>query len=64
MGRTADMGTVEAGKMANLVLLRADPLADIHNTSQIQAVWLKGAFFDDAALAQFLQSARQSAHKR
>ena len=40
MGRSAEMGT-EAGKTANLVLLRADPLADIRNTTEIQAVWLR-----------------------
>jgi imidazolonepropionase-like amidohydrolase len=30
------------GKIANLILLGADPLADIHNTSRISAVVLQG----------------------
>lgn len=61
MGRSAELGTVETGKIANLVLLRADPLADIHNTTQIQGVWLEGKYFDEAALAQMLETAKQAA---
>jgi hypothetical protein len=61
LGRSAESGTVEAGKVADLVLLRADPLADIHNTTQIQAVWLQGKYFDEAALAQMLERVKQSA---
>lgn len=61
LGRTSEMGTVEAGKVANLVLLRADPLADIHNTTQIQAVWLQGKYFDQPALARMLEETKQSA---
>jgi imidazolonepropionase-like amidohydrolase len=59
MGRSAEMGTIEAGKMADLVLLRADPLADIHNTTLIQGVWLQGKYFDQAALAGMLEAAKQ-----
>jgi imidazolonepropionase-like amidohydrolase len=52
-------GAIEPGKIANLVLLRADPLADIHNSTQIQAVWLQGKYFDQAALAHLLEAAKQ-----
>ena len=55
-----DLGVIEPGKIANLVLLRADPLADIHNTTQIQAVWLRGKYFDQAALAQLLETAKRA----
>jgi hypothetical protein len=61
MGRSAELGTIEAGKIADMVLLRADPLADIHNTTQIQAVWLQGKYFDEAALARMLEAAKQAA---
>jgi len=61
MGRTADLGTIEAGKMADLVLLGADPLADIHNTSQVQAVWLEGKYFDKAALVEMLEKVKERA---
>jgi len=63
MGRSAELGTVEPGRIANLVLLGADPLADIHNTAEIRAVWLEGAYFDEPSLAQLLQRAKQQASK-
>jgi imidazolonepropionase-like amidohydrolase len=56
-----DFSIIELGKIANLVLLRADPLADIHNTTKIQAVWLRGEYFDQTALAQLLETAKQAA---
>ena len=37
-----DAGTIEVGKRADLVLLTADPLADIHNTQKIEAVIVHG----------------------
>jgi imidazolonepropionase-like amidohydrolase len=30
-----DLGTIEKGKVANLVLLDADPVSDIRNTTKI-----------------------------
>ena len=36
------VGSIEAGKQADLVLLGADPSADIRNTTQIEAVYSKG----------------------
>lgn len=59
--RISELGSIEAGKSADLVLLRADPLADIHNTTQIEAVWLHGAYFDRAALANLLKAAKEEA---
>ena len=47
--RAADrLGTIEPGKEANLVLLDADPLADITNTRKISAVILRGKLVDDS----------------
>jgi hypothetical protein len=45
------------------VLLRADPLADIHSTTQIQAVWLRGKYLDQAALVQLLAKAKEQASR-
>jgi imidazolonepropionase-like amidohydrolase len=37
-GMSAELGSVEPGRIADLVVLSADPLADIRNTSSIEAV--------------------------
>lgn len=61
MEKTADFGVVEAGKIADLVLVGANPLKDIRNTTQIQAVWRKGKYFDKPALNRMLETARAGA---
>jgi len=61
LGRSAELGTIEAGKIADLVLLRGDPLADIHNTTQIEGVWLRGEYFDEGALKGILDGAKERA---
>lgn len=56
MGCDGERGSVAVGRQADLVLLREDPLADIANTSTIDAVVLRGAWLPrellDAALAR------------
>jgi imidazolonepropionase-like amidohydrolase len=61
LGMEKDLGTIEKGKIANLVLLDADPFADIHNTTKISKVFLTGKEFDRAALDQMLQNAEIAA---
>jgi hypothetical protein len=51
---TDSLGTVAAGKLADLVLLDADPLVDITNTTTIRAVVANGRYFDRAALDSLL----------
>jgi hypothetical protein len=41
-GKLQDMGTIEPGKLADLVLLYANPLDDIRNTRKIRMVVLRG----------------------
>jgi imidazolonepropionase-like amidohydrolase len=50
LGRLDDMGTIEKGKLADLVLLRADPTADIHNAKLIDVVIKDGRIIDRSAL--------------
>jgi imidazolonepropionase-like amidohydrolase len=54
VGREATMGTVEQGKNADLVLLDANPTADVANLDKISAVVLKGKYYSRAALDRLL----------
>jgi hypothetical protein len=50
LGLLDSLGTVERGKVADLVLLDSDPLQDIGNTRKIAAVVAGGKIFDKPAL--------------
>jgi len=53
-GEEAQFGAVEPGKVADLLLLRANPLDDIRNTQNIEAVVLLGRLFTRADLDRML----------
>src|SRR5262249_5358803 len=61
LGRQADLGTVDKGKLADLVLLDANPLEDIANTRKIRAVVLAGKYFDRRALDRMLKGVEEAA---
>jgi imidazolonepropionase-like amidohydrolase len=54
-------GTVEPGKTADLVLLDADPLADIRNTQKIRAIILRGKLLDRSFLDDLLSKEEEFA---
>ena len=61
LGKPGRKGTVEPGQTANLVLLDASPLADIHNTQRIRAVILHGMLLDRPTLDKVLSSVEKFA---
>ncbi len=63
LNRGHELGTVEEGKLADLLLLDANPLEDITNTRKITAVVANGRYYSKQALNQLLQSAEVAAKK-
>jgi imidazolonepropionase-like amidohydrolase len=59
-----DYGKVEMGKVADLVLLDANPLDDIRNTQKIAAVVAAGRYFSRASLDRTLSDVEATANKR
>jgi len=50
LGKLDDLGTIEAGKLADLVLLTADPTVDIDNAKRIDLVIKGGQVIDRSKL--------------
>lgn len=53
------LGTITERKTASLMLVRANPLEDIRNASQIESVFLRGRYFNRDALDRLLQQTRE-----
>jgi len=59
-GMQKTLGTIEKGKIADLVLLDANPLDDISNTKRIDAVVLNGRYFSKEARKKLLEDVEAS----
>jgi len=64
LGLSDSLGTIEAGKIANLVLLGADPLQDIRNTKRIATVLSEGSVFERKALDNLVAKASSTASSK
>ena len=63
LGKLSEMGTVEKGKVADLVLLDANPLDDIGNTQRIAGVVAAGRYLSRPDLDRLLRGVETAAAK-
>src|SRR5262245_13111360 len=57
LGRAGDLGSIAPGRLADLVLLDANPLQDVRNLRRIATVIADGRVYDRAALDAMLAKA-------
>ena len=64
LGRLNSTGTIEKGKTADLVLLDADPLADIANTQKIDVVIVGGRLILKSELQKMMAEVEAAANRK
>jgi imidazolonepropionase-like amidohydrolase len=64
LGMETSYGSIEPGKIADLLMLSANPLDDIHNTQKITAVVANGRFLDRSGLDQILAKVETAAKQK
>ena len=52
LGIAEDVGTIEAGKLADLVIMDADPLEDVANTESLTHVMLGGRLYESKTMEE------------
>ena len=64
LGLEKSLGTVENGKLADLILLDANPLLNISNTGKINSVVANGRYLDRKTLDEMLNNVEAAAKKK
>jgi imidazolonepropionase-like amidohydrolase len=54
LGFEKDIGSLEAGKLADLIVLDANPLADIRNSDKISAVMVNGRMYEPMTMNEIV----------
>lgn len=61
LGYAKDVGSLEVGKLADLVVLDADPTLDIRNSDKVSKVMLGGRLYDPATMDEVITGTRKHA---
>lgn len=59
IGHATDIGSIEPGKLADILVLDKDPMADIRNTQTLAMVMKNGRLYDAATLDEIAPTPRQ-----
>jgi imidazolonepropionase-like amidohydrolase/Tol biopolymer transport system component len=62
LGLSDSIGSLEVGKLADLVILNQNPLEDIHHTEDIDRVMLNGRLFEAETMAETVTGDRPAVH--